>query len=99
MTNTRVVASVVKLYQTPRIRSAYHHCKDNSRSLSFNFVGHFVDNIKLGLHPLNIMDGNLEHWQTNMEIAHHYSLLQSVSTLCSLADLEALNAGTVLGNV
>jgi hypothetical protein len=58
--------------------------------LNFQFVGDSADDIKAGLHPFVISDGNTEHRQSNLEVACLYGLQTSGDTNCSLADLEAL---------
>lgn len=60
--------------------------------LSFSFVGQSADDLKGGLHPFIIVDGNAEHRQTNVEVARLYGLLTAGDATCTLADLEALNA-------
>jgi hypothetical protein len=63
--------------------------------LNFNFVGQSADDLKGGLHPFIIADGNAEHRQTNLEVARLYGLLTAGDAACSLADLEALSAKEV----
>jgi hypothetical protein len=58
--------------------------------LNFQFVGDSANDIKAGLHPFVISDGNTEYRQSNLEVARLYGLLTSGDTNCSLADLEAL---------
>jgi len=63
--------------------------------LAFNFVGQSADDLKGGLHPFIISEGNAEHHQTNLEVARLYGLLTAGDATCSLADLEALSAKEV----
>jgi hypothetical protein len=63
--------------------------------LAFNFIGMSSEDIKTGLHPFIIADGNSEHRQTNTEVARLYGLLNAGEATCSLADLEALTAKEV----
>jgi hypothetical protein len=63
--------------------------------LAFNFVGQSADDLKGGLHPFIISEGNAEHRQTNLEVARLYGLLTAGDATCSLADLEALSAKEV----
>jgi hypothetical protein len=63
--------------------------------LAFNFIGQSSEDIKTGLHPFIIADGNSEHHQTNTEVARLYGLLNSVEATISLSDLEALSAKEV----
>jgi hypothetical protein len=63
--------------------------------LNFNFVGQSADDLKGGLHPFIISDGNAEHRQNNVEVARLYGLLTAGDVTCSLADLEALSAKEV----
>jgi hypothetical protein len=63
--------------------------------LNFNFVGHSVDDLLGGLHPFLISDSNTEQRQSNLEVARLYGLLTSGDAMCSLADLEALQAKEV----
>jgi hypothetical protein len=63
--------------------------------LSFNFMGQSADDIKMGLHPFIITDGNAEYRQSNAEIARLYGLINAGDTAYSLADLEALAAKEV----
>jgi hypothetical protein len=60
--------------------------------LNFNFIGQSADDLKGGLHPFIISDGNAEHRQNNVEVARLYGLLTAGDATCSLADLEALSA-------
>jgi hypothetical protein len=60
--------------------------------LSFQFLGQSADDIKTGLHPFIIMDGNAEQRQVNTEVAPLYGLLTTGDATCSLADLKALSA-------
>jgi hypothetical protein len=59
--------------------------------LAFNFVGQSIDDLKGGLHPFIITDGNTEHRSNNLEVACLYGLLTAGDATCSLADLEALS--------
>jgi len=63
--------------------------------LAFNFVGHSADDVKGGLHPFIITDGNSEHRQNNIEVARLYGLITMGDVSCSLSDLEALSAKEV----
>jgi hypothetical protein len=63
--------------------------------LNFNFVGQSADDLKGGLHPFIIADGNAEHRQNNLEVARLYGLLTAGDATCSLADLEALSSKEV----
>jgi len=63
--------------------------------LNFSFVGDSADDIKLGLHPFIITDGNAESRHTNREIARLYGYLQTGDAAISLADLETLQAKEV----
>jgi hypothetical protein len=63
--------------------------------LSFMFVGQSADDIKTGLHPFIITDGNAEYRQTNAELARIYGLISAGDANCSLADLEQLSAKEV----
>jgi len=63
--------------------------------LNFNFLGDSADDIKMGLHPFIITNGNSEHRHTNLEVARLYSYLNSRDASISLADLEALQAKEV----
>jgi hypothetical protein len=63
--------------------------------LNFNFVSHSVDDLSSGLHPFLISDSNTEQRQSNLEVARLYGLLTSGEAMCSLADLEALQAKEV----
>ncbi len=63
--------------------------------LAFNFVGHSSDDVKGGLHPFIITDGNAEHRQHNVEVARLYGLLTMGDVSVSLSDLEALSAKEV----
>jgi hypothetical protein len=63
--------------------------------LAFNFIGQLADDLKGGLHPFIVSDGNSEHRQTNLDVSHLYSLLAAEDTACTLADLEALSAKEV----
>jgi len=63
--------------------------------LNFNFVGDSADDIKMGLHPFIITDGNAEQRHANMEVARLYGYLNAGETTVSLADLEALQAKEV----
>jgi len=63
--------------------------------LAFNFVGNSVDDVKNGLHPFIVTDGNAEHRQHNMEVARLYGLITAGDATCSLSDLEALSSKEV----
>jgi hypothetical protein len=63
--------------------------------LAFNFMGQSADDIKTGLHPFIIADGNAEYSQVNAELARIYGLINAGEATCSLADLEALSAKEV----
>jgi hypothetical protein len=63
--------------------------------LSFNFLGQSADDIKSGLQPFIITDGNAESRQANAEIARIYGLLNTGEATCSLADLDLLTAKEV----
>jgi hypothetical protein len=63
--------------------------------LSFNFVGQSADDLKGGLHPFIIADGNSERPQNNLEVARLYGLLTAGDAACTLADLETLNSKEV----
>ncbi len=63
--------------------------------LEFNFLGQSVDDIKMGLHPFIITDGNAEYRQSNAELARLYGLINAGEASCSLADLETLTAKEV----
>jgi len=63
--------------------------------LNFNFVGDSADDIKMGLHPFIITDGNAEQCHANMEVARLYGYLNAGETTVSLADLKALQAKEV----
>jgi hypothetical protein len=63
--------------------------------LTFSFVGQSIDDIKAGLHPFIITNGNAEHRQTNVEVARLYELLNTGDATCTLADLESLNGKEV----
>jgi hypothetical protein len=63
--------------------------------LNFNFVGHSADDLSGGLHPFIIADSNTEQRQSNLEVARLYGLLTSGEAMCSLADLETLQAKDV----
>jgi hypothetical protein len=68
--------------------------------LSFQFLGQSADDIKTGLHPFIIMDGNAEQRQVNTEVARLYGLLATGDATCSLADLEALSTKEIrFGNL
>jgi len=60
--------------------------------LMFNFLGQSIDDIKSGLHPFIILDGNAENRQANLETARLYGLLTAGDATISLADLETLTA-------
>jgi len=68
---------------TTRLVQDMHSCQ---------FLGQAADDIKTGLHPFIIMDGNAEQRQVNTEVARLYGLLTTGDATCSLADLEALSA-------
>jgi hypothetical protein len=63
--------------------------------LAFKFMGQSADDIKQGLHPFIITDGNAEFHQTNAEVARIYGLLNSGKATCSLSDLELLQSKEV----
>jgi hypothetical protein len=63
--------------------------------LSFTFLGQSANDIRTGLHPFIITDGNAEFRQTNAEIARLYGLINAGDATCSLADLETLTAKEV----
>jgi len=63
--------------------------------LNFNFIGDSADDIKMGVHPFIITDGNAEQRHANMEVARLYGYLNAGETTVSLADLEALQAKEV----
>jgi hypothetical protein len=63
--------------------------------LAFKFMGQSADDIKVGLHPFIITDGNAEFRQTNAEVARIYGLLNAGEATCSLSDLELLQAKEV----
>jgi len=54
-----------------------------------------ADDIKNGLHPFIVTDGNSEHRQHNLEVARLYGLITAGNATCSLSDLEALTAKEV----
>jgi hypothetical protein len=60
--------------------------------LSFSFICDSMDDLKLGLHPFIITDGNAEHRQTNRKVARLYGYLLLGDTSVSLADLEILQS-------
>jgi hypothetical protein len=60
--------------------------------LEFNFLGTGADDIKGGLQPFIIVDGNSKQWQSNLETARLYGLLMAGDASISLADLEALSS-------
>jgi hypothetical protein len=63
--------------------------------LSFTFMGQSADDIKTGLQPFIITDGNAEFRQTNAEVARIYGLINSGDATCSLTDLEVLGTKEV----
>jgi hypothetical protein len=63
--------------------------------LSFNFLGQSADDIKSGLHPFIITDGNAESRQANAEIARIYGLINATEATFSLADLDLLTTKEV----
>jgi hypothetical protein len=63
--------------------------------LNFSFLGDSADDIKLGLHPFIITDGNAESRHANREVARLYGYLHAGDASVSLADLEALQAKEV----
>ncbi len=63
--------------------------------LHFSFLGDSADDIRLGLHPFIITDGNAESRHANREVARLYGYLHAGDASVSLADLEALQAKEV----
>jgi hypothetical protein len=63
--------------------------------LEFNFLGQSVDDIKGGLHPFIVSDGNAENRQANLETARLYGLITAGEASITLGDLELLSAKEV----
>ncbi len=60
--------------------------------LSFTFMAESTDDIKTGLQPFAVADGNAEHRRANLELSQMYSLLASGETALMYSDLELLKS-------
>jgi hypothetical protein len=64
--------------------------------LSFTFMSESTDDIKTGIQPFAVADGNAEYRRANLELSQMYSFLASGETALMYSDLELLKSKETL---